>query len=611
LFSLSQKGSNYLRWRRKLEEFLMNKEKKLSNYFDDALDFWENEQSIYLSNLPIAKSKGCLQAFVISRAFFERYKEDIHYGSKESFLGKVQSRMTGDLLEITKKDWFWQELFSKFKDFTEITTEQRKGARNIIQRNEELTPAPYLSLQDMTEGERGVFSNRADWLSLYRKIDEMNKTSEGIEAGKTEDGATKISSNWLTTQDYRILNRILVSWPTVEWKLNDYLDKYRNLFYRSYMGLSWSGTERATYFMPDFSMEKVGTSGKPGRTGEEYIPNEEGEDKPFNPKLPYEENLKNRIAMLQREWKVAGPNDQKIIEKNINSCHRLIKGWTAPIVPKKLEEFDQSMNEVIGFENFKKELRRYVKLWNKYGEKMDQVFYCLLGPAGVGKSFICGLVAEAFGRPFININIGKAEASDLVGSDPTYRGSNYGKIVGGMIEHQHRAPVILLDEFEKVRKDEITNMISIITDKSKNGTDFDDSYFGYTVPLNKCFILLTGNDRSKVPGFLDSRVVYVELKPYSYGQRLAIVKQELKKSLKLYDLERYLGNFSDEVLEKCITETWGVRQSKENAQGLARQLAEMEIDGEVPGDFDNHEWSFVEARDEGFDKGMIEDWAED
>jgi hypothetical protein len=45
-----------------------------------------------------------LQAFVISRAFFERYKEDIHYGSKESFLGKVQSRMTGDLLEITKKD---------------------------------------------------------------------------------------------------------------------------------------------------------------------------------------------------------------------------------------------------------------------------------------------------------------------------------------------------------------------------------------------------------------------------------------------------------------------------------------------------------------------------
>jgi ATP-dependent Lon protease len=238
---------------------------------------------------------------------------------------------------------------------------------------------------------------------------------------------------------------------------------------------------------------------------------------------------------------------------------------------------------------------------------MDQVFYCLLGPAGVGKSFICGLVAEAFGRPFININIGKAEASDLVGSDPTYRGSTYGKIVGGMIEHQHRAPVILLDEFEKVRKDEITNMISIITDKSKNATDFDDSYFGYTVPLNKCFILLTGNDRSKVPQFLDSRVVYVELKPYTYEQRLAIVKQELEKSLKLFELERYLGSFSDEILEKCITETWGVRQSKENAQGLARQLAEMEIDGEVPGDFESYEWSFVGAKDEDFDKGVIED----
>ena len=93
----------------------------------------------------------------------------------------------------------------------EITNEQRKGSRNIIQKTEELTPTPYLSLQDMTEGERGVFSNRADWLSLYRKIDELNKTSEGLEAGKTEDGAIKIASNWFTTQDYRILNRILVS----------------------------------------------------------------------------------------------------------------------------------------------------------------------------------------------------------------------------------------------------------------------------------------------------------------------------------------------------------------------------------------------------------------
>ena len=32
-----------------------------------------------------------------------------------------------------------------------------------------------------------------------------------------------------------------------------------------------------------------------------------------------------------------------------------------------------------------------------------------------------------------------------------------------------------------------------------------------------------------------------------------------------------------------------MRQSKENAQGLARQLAEMEIDGEVVGDFERHE----------------------
>ena len=33
----------------------------------------------------------------------------------------------------------------------------------------------------------------------------------------------------------------------------------------------------------------------------------------------------------------------------------------------------------------------------------------------------------------------------------------------------------------------------------------------------------------------------------------------------------------------------------------------MEIDGEVPEDFEGYEWSFIMARDEDFDKGLIED----
>jgi hypothetical protein len=91
------------------------------------------------------------------------------------------------------------------------------------------------------------------------------------------------------------------------------------------MGASWSGEKTYISFLPGFSAEGTRGSGKTAGTGEEDVPTEGGEDKPFNPKLPYEENLKNRIAQLQREWKVAGPNDQKIIEKNINGCHRLIK----------------------------------------------------------------------------------------------------------------------------------------------------------------------------------------------------------------------------------------------------------------------------------------------
>jgi len=47
----------------------------------------------------------------------------------------------------------------------------------------------------MSEDQRGIFANRADWLMLSKKIDEMVKTTEGLEAGTDDQGRTIIRSN--------------------------------------------------------------------------------------------------------------------------------------------------------------------------------------------------------------------------------------------------------------------------------------------------------------------------------------------------------------------------------------------------------------------------------
>ena len=121
-------------------------------------------------------------------------------------------------------------------------------------------------------------------------------------------------------------------------------------------------------------------------------------------------------------------------------------------------------------------------------------------------------------------------------------------------------------------------------------------------------IILTGNKEIPIPSHIESRLKgnMVEISPLTYAERLQIVKIELKKVLDNFGIGNYMERFSDKLLGRCITETWGIRESKTNAQKLAMQLAVLVKKGGVPGNFEEHEWSMVKVRDEGFDKGVVE-----
>jgi len=55
-----------------------------------------------------------------------------------------------------------------------------------------------------------------------------------------------------------------------------------------------------------------------------------------------------------------------------------------------------------------------------------------------------------------------------------------------------RAPIILLDEFEKASREDILNVIGKMTDRKLNYT-FLDKYFNFNLDINEAIILLTAN----------------------------------------------------------------------------------------------------------------------
>ena len=96
------------------------------------------------------------------------------------------------------------------------------------------------------------------------------------------------------------------------------------------------------------------------------------------------------------------------------------------------------MNSITGFKEFKKELRNRTELIERYrrrGKKMKQVFYCLQGKAGVGKTEIATRLAKGYKRP-INIlgMAGQNHPKILKGMRPTLQNAKYGRVAEAFID---------------------------------------------------------------------------------------------------------------------------------------------------------------------------------
>ncbi|CAG8700818.1 5023_t:CDS:1 [Ambispora leptoticha] len=191
----------------------------------------------------------------------------------------------------------------------------------------------------------------------------------------------------------------------------------------------------------------------------------------------------------------------------------------------------------------------------RQGKKTEQTIYVLLGPPGIGKSFISEMLAEAMERPLINVDLGgRKDTGILEGVSPSVKAAYPGRLCQGISIGKNRGGIILLDEFEKVADEGLAMMLGNVLDIKKN-KDWYDQFLGYRVDLSDCLLLCTANYADQVPDFVQNRAEMVNIELATYQQRVGYVMSKLKGKLRSdNDTAHYANQLTDDFCKYLIVE---------------------------------------------------------
>ena len=179
----------------------------------------------------------------------------------------------------------------------------------------------------------------------------------------------------------------------------------------------------------------------------------------------------------------------------------------------------------------------------------------LQGPMGNGKTTLVKEgIAKSINRPFAFIALGGAsDSSYFDGHSYTYEGSHWGRIIDILIESKCMNPIIYFDELDKISEthkgEEITHLLTHLTDPSQNSL-FQDNYFpGIHIDLSKALFIFSFNDENRIDRILKDRMYVINTKGFKTDDKLLICKEYIIPEI----LDTYLFNTGDiEFTEESI-----------------------------------------------------------
>ena len=255
--------------------------------------------------------------------------------------------------------------------------------------------------------------------------------------------------------------------------------------------------------------------------------------------------------------------------------------WTKESVDNKdLKRARQILDEDhYGLEKIKDRIIEYLAVMQLTG-KLNGPILCFVGPPGVGKTSIVRSIARALDRKYLRVSLGGVrDEAEIRGHRRTYVGAIPGKIIYMMKQAECINPVLLLDEIDKMgrdnRGDPASAMLEVL-DPEQNFS-FTDHYLEVPYDLSKVLFVCTANATDDIPEPLLDRMEIIELSGYTELEKIAIAnKFLLKKNLALHGIPQDAVNISDETFAKIIeryTGESGVRSLEREIAAICRKVA--------------------------------------
>lgn len=233
------------------------------------------------------------------------------------------------------------------------------------------------------------------------------------------------------------------------------------------------------------------------------------------------------------------------------------------------KEFD---NEIYGMESVKNDIMNFIckLITNPYSERNNLALH---GPAGVCKTKFIKVLSKVLNMPLKIISLGGIkDSSYFLGHNFTYVESNYGCIIGSIIEKGIMNPIMYFDELDKISdtSKDIYSVLSNLTDSTIN-SHFTDHYFrGITFDLSKVFYIFTFNDITKIDRILLDRLNVIYINSPSKSEKCIILQKYcLPDLLKNIGIKQYV-NFDERCFITLLNyvesicnsnETSGIRES--------------------------------------------------
>ena len=191
---------------------------------------------------------------------------------------------------------------------------------------------------------------------------------------------------------------------------------------------------------------------------------------------------------------------------------------------------------VYGHADTKDAVLRLAAQWIARPESLGGTVVGLSGPAGVGKTTVVKVLADALGLPMAFVPLGGAQdGAYLEGHGFTYEGSTHGRISDAVTRAGCMNPVLVFDELDKIsptaKGAEVHGILTHLTDPTQN-SHFEDKYYAdVRLDLSRALFVFTMNDEEAVPAVLRDRMRIIRLGGYSREDKLRIARDHLVPSV--------------------------------------------------------------------------------